>query len=1262
MGLFGMGSGPPPRSPSRDDQNAFVEFLKQPFSIVTDLSAEQAKLLKYKPWPYSRNKEPYRGMKGEPQQYSSLEDMLHSTKLEEGYDSGAFARVFSKLGLLGPSYCFKSPYIVVEEDYEREIPEKDLFSAKIKGLKMFRLDFSMLDFSAKSSMLDKVRPNPNKRTFPGPCNDEPQLMVITSMFESALWEWSWKNILEVPYPRIPVLPGGNYEARSGFVKEISSSFKDPLKKLNEAVARAVGDFPHTFADLLKGAEAKNQAMVCLNQFAGMAHAEVDGELLINFNCIVFMYVYSRIFTFRKEEDLKAQGISPSEPLVCWIRPDLKFIFEAKALLKSHGFPTDPERPEYALEAYRGEDLEASQHNPKIFFHLYPINMPPLSRTQKTFQTMLNFMRKMNDPRSTVQLSKNTIQKNNPVTPQYIYHINTKYEAQYSCPIKKNTNSNSLAGLISASLKILNFIQVCSQKLLDDPAASLKKWDGYSQEYIDAAKDLASIESLSHLLYGFIRCGPLFYEKKDLETFGFNLLFELDRPSLQPQNRNLLYKDMKRFVPGAPVRRRTEDRPAAVALRAAEVMNDINAKSMTLLLEGLIPKALVDLNSVAATDFKNYSFDEYSVRTRSYVDDYLLLREIMQEDSNVFESSGQQSPIMRYRFAAKVNEATKALTIKSIDAGEIFFLQAPTYEAAEIDLMAKIEKELDEAIQLKATKRGTELKAIFQRNQAARTKDDETFDKLAVLLKNEQVKLLQFYQDLCASNRSSQERTQKAAEYVRNRFLCPKNMTSKAVSKIILTISEKDPKPIFGLFRLKKTDELFAEVGFVDTATFMRRAEKGATVKAYKSLIADFDKEDNEYDEQMADIMHNSENTDDVQSRALALEKKKSKAFNTQVLARNEQKEETPMNPLSHSARFTYEVLFYIGQHFMKSVFPFGKTYPDSAWIYSTTHLLDPTNRYGLRMSAKEIANSVGQIQGVDRYQRSVSSILPSLTSKLSSTIHTSEIEGTTGYYLRECNKVLMRCSHLCKYLSQSKTELDSAINDYQQIVGDFSRLQEAVSKIPLLSLKHGERLSACLNLLGKIRTGSFDEHEVKRRLQEKYQLPDISEELGVDDILYYCDVSFLQFITDVSKALTIYRNNPIPKKSSDVSWLLSLMQREITMERGATVGQRRDFRRYKQMLLFGDKGPSSAKKYIFGGNQESIDFYAELRSIRAKLVNGEISIKPWHTDFPLARDGIQIIQRTTLDDQEGLSDTATRHKKLSSSGLFGESRLAKRSK
>lgn len=316
----------------------------------------------------------------------------------------------------------------------------------------------------------------------------------------------------------------------------------------------------------------------------------------------------------------------------------------------------------------------------------------------------------------------------------------------------------------------------------------------------------------------------------------------------------------------------------------------------------------------------------------------------------------------------------------------------------------------------------------------------------------------------------------------------------------------------------------------------------------------------------------------------------------------------PISPLTFSVKYTYCYLFYLVQLKMQYCFPFGKTHPNSAWVYASCLLLDAKNDLKLRAERDTTIFKLGGYKLVDEYMTMKSDPTSKLARLYESSISKPDNLSDFSDCMLQIGELLNSLRHSCRSISHMKTR-------NEEILVKIDQNSVAVKSIVVSSKNIKDPL------FQKVYSGyvsikeSFENlQSAKEHILESYGIEKPDGSITLKHLLAPFEPTFVYYANMVNQMATQMKfSAPEPFKR----WFRSEVSTAIS-----TLGGRM----FALLELFDDPASGPITCEIFRGEGRAHDIKEFLFSIRSSLQSGKIkATEAMDTSLVKSNDSLQAV-------------------------------------
>jgi hypothetical protein len=921
-----------------------------------------------------------------------------------------------------------------------------------------------------------------------------------------------------------------------------------------------GDATATSGELLRKIFADSQQFVAVRS---------GRSVFFDFFWLLLMYAYWRTKLASNAEWKAEHGVKPRDRLLAWKRQSPLLLCDTREEMRRCGAVTDSvPRPDNFLENY-GEEVD-TRHDPTIPFFLHASNIPPRLRCKETMEAALQYVHLLNTgtQNATEVLYAPEGYRRYIIDREFYKRLahasNEKNHVGGPQETMRDTVEREKAVILVRTL--LLWLSSKDTSICHSTTDFSAMVCGANEEPVFRA--FAAIECVEYLYSGFLQCSTLAASELSLKHLGFlagteanprlvgdeycisslsaELLAPIPAGTLRPSSKE---EELETNWQPAEAARR-EQRARAANPRQSELFHQTNA----IMAE---QAARIEKKSMPLADEKNDSVEWVQSQYVSFIEDYELLPLMLQASDREGGLAARRIDLNKMRYAARL-DGVRLRILKNIPGPRF---QALTFEGADAEnegvdpLLAREIGRLrhEEALRQRAAAR--RLVRTAMRHKPANI---ETANKRASAVARDLAQVHELLRTMAAI-KSSKTNTAKLRKEIDSRYFAPKKMTTKAMCKLLSGMIEPKKGDIkYGLPHYSIVEQHIKPSGLNPTE-FARAAATGCRKKTLKEAI---------------DILGGIVGSDDIGDPAAMaaidnLEEDQSYESDGQyepdaaavtLASRARQGSGISVMPLLYSARYTYEVVFYLAQLDQKIVYPMGKSYPDLGWIYTALELLDPNNRLVLRYDADKLLVSIGGLRMLDAYTKVVRSASPSIAAMVAkaASIGTSD---ANSRYLTTAVQTATTLGILYRQASQIKGELARHKADFAEELEKFNRMKAACEPDPLLRHRFNEQHAIHVETI-KALNSNLTKEKIEELIIARFGLVRYQVDLR-EDCLYYCEMGFANFTSSIVRACAELDKIDKPRPHARIFWLL-----DTAVQANSTVKHERDTIRGKQIHWF----------------------------------------------------------------------------------------------
>lgn len=889
-------------------------------------------------------------------------------------------------------------------------------------------------------------------------------------------------------------------------------------------------------------------------------AKLGKNLIFDFAWLAVIYGLYRLECFLDEEWMNTAKILKNDRLFCWKRQDPLSLCESNKEKAQFGFfELEPDPPKF-LEDYGGEAY--TEHSPEICFPLYPANITPRVRSEATATTCLNYVRNLSTGKRTNQqlpngIANQEIPYTEPEMSKYLNHqINTK-----SHIYGKQVSFRKVVERERAVVAVLSFARWLSSLGIRSKQSSLEITQTILDTDVLETDQLAEIECLEDLYYGFLHCPNIAIEEEIVQNYGFFAVIPIkantDTGTVRIEEIKEYLGELENAVPEAT--HRPVDHPESFIKgwfppASLAIAKDVEAKNPGLSKGELEVKQKAALKDAAEAIFsrpdadeKNDSVDMIGSQEVSFVDEYELLGDLMEEFSKVGQRDRKRIVVDDYRYSGILDENRIKICCKIAGEGfnPILFdeqeIQGELAHAMVLDQMAQIKQKRGKEERTKVRKA---LQGAIEKHTRNSTLAEGNQLKIAKSL----AEMYDLLKTLSVMKMSAKNSTALMRAAIDKRFFAPKRMTKKAMCKLISgTISKdlqnKENNLTYGLphYDVAVTHFVPTNLNPHQYAAVVAVGCKRKYILEEIGLLGGIATADDIGDDDAAEFMDRleaEESDPEDQQQIPVPEDEQPDKIVAYLAARSQAGNGLSTGPLIFSARYTYEVLFHLAQVRNKIVYPMGKTYPNLGWVYANVVMIDPDQTTGLIASKNELLYSVGGLALFDRYYSILNSTAPRLAVMVSQAKLGSTSDQNAQFISKAC-KTAVTVGILCRYASQIKGDLLRTKSELRYSMKKFISLEKMCLSDPYLKLRFQRESRKFAEFITKV--DQFPtKKEVEDMVLDKFNLQN-TRRRKVSEVLFFANMGFCTFVSDLIRAIDQLQKMISPGPNSEVYWAMRLV-------------------------------------------------------------------------------------------------------------------------
>lgn len=868
----------------------------------------------------------------------------------------------------------------------------------------------------------------------------------------------------------------------------------------------------------------------------------------------FAHAYAAIRTVLAKNDFwrKENKVMDGDRLASWQREDVDTICQSSDERKQFGKMDKWGRPpaDKFVAAYGGQRAE---HTNTLPFLVYPKNVPPRLRNQETFDACCKYV---------------SLLSNGEVNQDVIFKTDLDVQFQNTDALRAEAHSYAQKYfLFSTQSTLRNTIEYEKARISITALISLLGTSNFSDdatppqlitrmiELIPAEAiiwEFAAIESLECLFYGFLHSGLLSMTQYELEKFGLTARADLYSKAANPHLDNLkaafgtCKAELFTKIPAGTTRR--VDDPDEVKFdwvppAYAEMKRNIYAAAGHMEQSEKEAALMVALeamregkNSKPLAGEKNDSIEWVYSKETSFIEDYELLPILISEKTEG-KAIEKRIKLAKMRYSAVRNNQGQIIVKQKIAGADFAPLSMNLKDKDAGEIHPQVLKEMQEARAADAQRQREEVLGLIQRyrqtSAANMRRASQASKEMAQVIANN----YDFIKRIAACQ-GNELRFQRLRKEIDTRYFAPTNITNKAMAKVMLSMlrSDQDETELtFGLPHLEVARVHFESTG-LEPKEYAKNAAIGCRRKEWMQeveLLEGMGDIGNIGDMQAAEALEDMNSDIDEEEREIEVD-----GAMMHLNERAQSGSGVTVKPLLYSSRYTYEVIFYLAQVFQGVVYPMGKTYPDLGWVYAALDIMDPKDEFCMRLNNNQALVSIGGLRLLDAYTAVVSSSSPNLAALVARIASTGT--GTEdGSLLHLATQTAASVHILCRQASQIKGEITYLESSFNVRFDELVNLEGAVSGDPRLKLVHIEECSKYDQLRVRLE-GGISRRDATQLIASKLGLQN-REPLSADQVLYFADLGYAQFIANVRKACEQFRDLRKGAQNADVYWLLSTL-------------------------------------------------------------------------------------------------------------------------
>ena len=875
------------------------------------------------------------------------------------------------------------------------------------------------------------------------------------------------------------------------------------------------------------------------------------SLYFDFFWLCMIYFYWRTHYIQDKRWRDENKVKPRDLLACWNRQDPLQLCDSLEERMAFGKLTDAKpEPDELIESYEGET--DGEHDTTVPFFLHPTAVPPRRRTKDNSKAALHYVKLLctgNNEEADILLEYD-LDGRRIVDKEYhknrLHGLNQEFHLGSDQKTLRETIERERAPIAVRSLLVW-LSQLEYRYGMTDAEVNEMIFTAAPQKVFE---DLAAIECLEYLYYGFVRSSVIALGEQSYRTTGFiarvrlgmrrdpdglcllSFTDELQRPvpetALRPVKKEEAIfesgsESEEEFIPQHQKQKRKERRDRRpdqdeVFHQAGDILGEQQDR--------------VELKSMPLADEKNESVDCMRSVTISFLEDYELLPIMLRASEEEDGLKGKRIKLNKVRYGAKL-QGSVLKVYKKIKGAKFLALSFQGEAEQEKEMNKILRREIAELRRQEALRQRAASENLIRFALEYTEKNHKVADKRAALAAKQLAKVYELIKTMAALKNAKKSKD-KLREEIDSRYFAPNRMTEKAMSKLLSSMVDPHAsKPKYGLPHLGAVRR-HLQPRNASPRSFAADAAKGCRKKNFKEAI---------------EILGGIVNPDDLGDPAAAAEideiyqerDREDAEYEPDEVAvtlanRQSQGAGAPVMPLLYSARYTYEVLFYLAQADQNIVYPMGKTYPNLGWVYTALDMIDPKDKMVMRYNPEKLLVSFGGLRLFDAYMKVVSSAAPNITALVAraASVGTSD---KNSRYLQLASKTATSLGILYRQASQLKGELKRHKAEFMEEVEEFNNMQSACRKHPLLKHTFNEQHQKHLELIKAFQTNLTTE-QIEAMILDRFGLKP-QKRVQLEETMYFCEMGFAEFAADAIKALQKVDNIERPAPDGRLYWILN---------------------------------------------------------------------------------------------------------------------------